>query len=53
MKKEERGLTLMYLNWWFEISSIFVPAIVPESLIGMSTVPVKGVLEKQHQEKLK
>lgn len=53
MKKEERGLTLMYLNWWFEISSIFVPIIVPESLIGMSTVPVKGVLEKQHQEKLK
>ena len=44
----------MYLNWWFGIGlMIFVPAIVPESLIGMSTVPVKGALEKQHQEKLK
>lgn len=52
MKKEERGLTLMHLNWWFGIGAIFVPAIVRKNLSGMSSVPVKGVMEKQHQEKL-
>ena len=52
-KQAERGLTLMHLKWWFGIGTIFLPAIVRKSLIGTSTVPVKGVLEKQHQEKLR
>ena len=37
----------------FGIGTIFFPAVFRKSVTSMSTVSVKGVLEKQRQEKLK
>jgi len=37
----------------FGIGMIFFPAVFRKSVTSMSTVSVKGVLEKQRQEKLK
>ena len=43
----------MHLKRWFGIGTIFSPATVRKSRIGTSIVHVKGVLEKQRQEKLR